>query len=152
MFRRPASMTKTTYNKKEIKSFTKSFEKAIKILLLGTGESGKSTIINQMKILHINEFTAQERLERVPIIRQNLHESMYDIVSNLERLGLSFDSPANQQSAQWLLKMGKILGDDFKPVSSISPGCCTWLYERLALLTISCVSLSFPGRHLCGAH
>ncbi|XP_055708258.1 guanine nucleotide-binding protein G(f) subunit alpha [Phlebotomus papatasi] len=115
MFRRPASMTKTTYNKKEIKSFTKSFEKAIKILLLGTGESGKSTIINQMKILHINEFTTQERLERVPIIRQNLHESMYDIVSNVERLGLSFDSPANRQSAQWVLKMGKILNDDFKP-------------------------------------
>ncbi|XP_059609283.1 guanine nucleotide-binding protein G(f) subunit alpha [Phlebotomus argentipes] len=115
MFPRPADMTKTTFNKKELKSFTKSFEKAIKILLLGTGESGKSTIINQMKILHINKFTEAERLERVPVIRQNLHESLHEIVANVERLGLAFDCPANLRSAQFVLTLGKSLPEGFEP-------------------------------------
>ena len=35
----------------------KHFEEAVKILLLGTAESGKTTIIKQMRILHINGYT-----------------------------------------------------------------------------------------------
>lgn len=37
--------------------YTKRFNETVKILLLGTGESGKTTIIKQMKILHINGFS-----------------------------------------------------------------------------------------------
>lgn len=35
----------------------KNFREAVKILLLGTAESGKTTIIKQMRILHINGFS-----------------------------------------------------------------------------------------------
>lgn len=44
---------------KQLTLMSKEFESAIKILLLGTGESGKTTIIKQMKILHINGFSIE---------------------------------------------------------------------------------------------
>lgn len=44
---------------KQLQNIHQQFENAIKILLLGTAESGKTTIIKQMKILHINGFTKE---------------------------------------------------------------------------------------------
>lgn len=41
----------------EIREDFKEFSRVKKLLLLGTGEAGKTTIIKQMKILHINGFT-----------------------------------------------------------------------------------------------
>ncbi|PIK55706.1 Guanine nucleotide-binding protein G(o) subunit alpha [Apostichopus japonicus] len=37
-------------------------DKAVKILLLGAGESGKSTLVKQMKIIHSDGFTVSELL------------------------------------------------------------------------------------------
>ena len=47
--------------------------KCLKLLLLGTGESGKSTFIRQMKIIHEHCFeTIPERLEYISRIHQNI--------------------------------------------------------------------------------
>lgn len=42
-----------------LKEDAKRQNSIIRLLLLGTGESGKTTIIKQMKILHINGFSEQ---------------------------------------------------------------------------------------------
>jgi len=71
---------------KKLRIWNKDYKKAIKLLLLGTGESGKTTIIKQMRILHINGFSESDRQEKVVDICQNIHESIYDLVTNMSTL------------------------------------------------------------------
>jgi len=51
-------------------------ESEVKLLLLGAGESGKSTIAKQMKIIHLNGFTKEECLTYKSIINNNVVGSM----------------------------------------------------------------------------
>lgn len=46
----------------------KSLRQEIKILLLGAGESGKSTFIKQMRIIHGEDYSESDRLEFRTII------------------------------------------------------------------------------------
>ncbi|XP_073843928.1 G protein alpha subunit f isoform X1 [Musca autumnalis] len=84
----------------------KNFPEAVKILLLGTAESGKTTIIKQMRILHINGYTDDERRDNIPEIYQNIHESIYQLVQHMSILGLEYQSCASKHSAAYILSMG----------------------------------------------
>jgi hypothetical protein len=44
----------------------------IKLLLLGAGESGKSTIFKQMKVIYGKTFTTEERQQQIPTIHSNI--------------------------------------------------------------------------------
>ncbi|KAF4521692.1 hypothetical protein B566_EDAN017179 [Ephemera danica] len=55
----------------------------IKILLLGAGESGKSTLVKQMKIIHSDGFTKDELLSFAPTIRDNLLSSMKYVLAGM---------------------------------------------------------------------
>ncbi|NP_001159624.1 guanine nucleotide-binding protein G(f) subunit alpha [Bombyx mandarina] len=91
---------------RQIKQWIKNYNGAIKLLLLGTGESGKTTIIKQMKILHVHGFSASERKEKIKHIKFNIHESIYEIVHSMSRLSIALQNPRNVQSQQYILKMG----------------------------------------------
>ncbi|RWS24537.1 guanine nucleotide-binding protein G(s) subunit alpha-like protein [Leptotrombidium deliense] len=68
---------------KSITRWMKNYKKSIKLLLLGAGESGKTTIIKQMKILHIKGFSDEERKEKVIEIRINLLEAIKELTANM---------------------------------------------------------------------
>jgi energy-coupling factor transporter ATP-binding protein EcfA2 len=52
----------------------------IKMLLLGAGESGKSTVLKQMKLIHLDGYNAQERDAYKEIIYSNTIQSMRCVV------------------------------------------------------------------------
>lgn len=72
----------------------------IKMLILGTGESGKSTICKQMKILHSGGFTQQDRLAYREIVFANTLQSMQAIIDALPLFDLALSSENEAAAAK----------------------------------------------------
>ncbi|KAL5502252.1 hypothetical protein EMCRGX_G008997 [Ephydatia muelleri] len=87
---------------RQLRSEKKDFNRTLKILLLGTGESGKSTIVKQMKIIHGDGYSSEELDTFKHVVYKNLVASMTAIVRNMERLGISFSDPSNSVHADTL--------------------------------------------------
>lgn len=85
---------------KEIDKFLaqmkKALEKKIKLLLLGAGECGKTTVCKQMKLLHLAGYNEEERRHFVPIIIENIVSAIDCILKAAQQLELSFQ-PENQE-------------------------------------------------------
>lgn len=90
----------------QLKHDAKKFRKTINILLLGTTEAGKSTVFKQMKLLHCDGFSEAEKLDKIPLIRKNVHESIYTLVKQAIQFDMKFDSDGSVQSANYILRMG----------------------------------------------
>ena len=67
-------------------AFQKEQEK-IKLLLLGAGESGKSTIFKQMKILYGAPLDDEERKQMTPVVFNNTISSMKILVDQTLNYG-----------------------------------------------------------------
>jgi len=81
--------------------------KEIKLLLLGAGESGKSTIAKQMKILHLNGFTTEELTSFRTIISSNTIGSIRVLIDAVEEVkGIKRLEGAASQAAM------RVMSDD----------------------------------------
>ena len=65
-------------------------QKPVKLLLVGAGESGKSTITKQVKIIHQDGYSDAERQSYKPIVYANTVESMVKILTAMEAFDISF--------------------------------------------------------------
>ncbi|KAI8094697.1 heterotrimeric G protein alpha subunit A [Thamnidium elegans] len=70
-----------------------------KILLLGSGESGKSTILKQMKIINQNGYSKEELRSWRVIVYRNLIESAQTLVQAMKNLEVSFENNSNNEHA-----------------------------------------------------
>ena len=84
---------------KSIQEDSKRHSKECKILLLGAGESGKSTVVKQMTIIHLDGYTEQMRLFFRPVVYNNLVESTQQIIQAMFELGLNPQLPENTVSS-----------------------------------------------------
>ena len=76
---------------------TKSKKKEYKILLLGAGDSGKSTLVKQMHVIHLEGFTEAAKKEMKPIIYSNLITSMVSLVQATRDFSIPVDNEAIAQ-------------------------------------------------------
>ncbi|XP_065540623.1 guanine nucleotide-binding protein subunit alpha-12 isoform X2 [Lathamus discolor] len=76
----------------------RAVRRLVKILLLGAGESGKSTFLKQMRIIHGREFDQKALLEFRATIYENIlkGESVKYFLDNLDRIGQLNYFPSKQ--------------------------------------------------------
>ncbi|KAI4151025.1 MAG: hypothetical protein LQ340_003737 [Diploschistes diacapsis] len=72
----------------------------IKMLLLGAGESGKSTILKQMKLIHEGSYSRDEKDSFKEIIFSNTVQSMRVILEAMETLELPLDDQRAEYHVQ----------------------------------------------------
>lgn len=78
----------------------KNWQHESKILLLGAGESGKSTFVKQMRIIHGEDYTDEDRLEFRPLIYHNIMKGMKVLVEARKRLQLPLSNPENEANGE----------------------------------------------------
>lgn len=99
--------------KKEMAQALEAEKKIIKMLLLGAGESGKSTIFKQMKILNKGGYTKKECMEFVGIIMSNTVQSLGNVLDAYEKL--SVDMPGDLKS------LADTFNADMRPAEKMDP-------------------------------
>ncbi|XP_078793761.1 guanine nucleotide-binding protein subunit alpha-13-like isoform X2 [Oryzias latipes] len=73
----------------------KYVKRLVKILLLGAGESGKSTFLKQMRIIHGDDFDQRARQEFKPTIYSNVIKGIRVLVDAREKLHIPWGDPKN---------------------------------------------------------
>jgi guanine nucleotide-binding protein subunit alpha len=79
------SKNRTAQIDRSLEEDAKQLRKECKILLLGSGESGKSTIVKQMKIIHQQGFNTEELKSYRVIVARNVLDSIKAVLSGLNR-------------------------------------------------------------------
>lgn len=77
-------------------------QEKVKLLLLGAGESGKSTIFKQMKILFGAPFSKEESQHATPMVYNNIVTSLKIICEHVEELGLKSQVKAASEFAEFM--------------------------------------------------
>ncbi|QSL64311.1 hypothetical protein MERGE_001611 [Pneumocystis wakefieldiae] len=85
------------------------------MLLLGAGESGKSTILKQMKLIHEGGYSVEEKESFKEIIYSNTIQSMRVILEAMEAMDIPLDDPKNIQHVQVILSQPNQIEGEILP-------------------------------------
>jgi len=77
---------------KDLRKDQLKMQSVIKLLLLGAGESGKSTIYKQLKLIHLHGFTEEDRFAAKLAILNNIMTSIRALVTAANSMGLGLTS------------------------------------------------------------
>eukprot|EP00794_Sanderia_malayensis_P008985 gene8985-9945_t len=88
---------------KEIAKDKVLFRRKVKILLLGAGESGKSTFLKQMRIIHGRDYAPEDLHEFKPIIYSNILKGMKVLADARRKLKIPWGDPSNHVFGELIL-------------------------------------------------
>lgn len=97
--RRSDAITKQLQKDKQV------YRATHRLLLLGAGESGKSTIVKQMRILHdADGFTKEERRQKIEDIKKNIRDAILTITGAMSTLTppIQLEKPENQVRVDYI--------------------------------------------------
>jgi len=84
---------------RQLQEWRRERQKEVHMLLLGPGESGKSTILKQMRILHNSGYNQGERQQYKVVVHRNIVDCMCAILTAMENMGMPFDDPGRISDA-----------------------------------------------------
>lgn len=93
----------------ELKQSKKNSRQEVKLLLLGSGESGKSTFAKQLRIIHDHGFRESELTTNRPYVFHNIISAMQTILLAMERLDIKLDNEENNAHYVEIIKKMDIL-------------------------------------------
>ncbi|CDZ98214.1 g-protein alpha subunit [Phaffia rhodozyma] len=110
----------------QIKKDRQNLQNEIKMLLLGAGESGKSTVLKQMKLIHQGSYKSEEREAYKEIVFSNTCQSMKVLVEALTSMHIPLGNPANQRHCQTIISAPHQIEGDTMPGQISEAVRCLW--------------------------
>ncbi|XP_069190061.1 guanine nucleotide-binding protein G(q) subunit alpha isoform X1 [Procambarus clarkii] len=84
---------------RQLRKDKRDARRELKLLLLGTGESGKSTFIKQMRIIHGAGYSDEDKRGFIKLVFQNIFMAMQSMIRAMDLLQISYGDSANIEHA-----------------------------------------------------
>ncbi|XP_017273189.1 guanine nucleotide-binding protein G(i) subunit alpha [Kryptolebias marmoratus] len=97
-----AAMERSKMIDKNLRDDLEKSSREVKLLLLGAGESGKSTIVKQMKIIHEDGYSEEECKQYKVVVYSNTIQSIMAIIRAMGQLKIDFEDPGRADDARQL--------------------------------------------------
>ncbi|XP_072532469.1 guanine nucleotide-binding protein subunit alpha-12a [Salminus brasiliensis] len=93
----------------------RSVRRLVKILLLGAGESGKSTFLKQMRIIHGKEFDQKALLDYHSTVYHGILKGMRVLVDARDKLGVTWQNSENEKHGMFVMSFENKAGVPVEP-------------------------------------
>ncbi|CAF3833988.1 unnamed protein product [Rotaria magnacalcarata] len=101
---------------KQLRLDKKNQRRELKLLLLGTGESGKSTFIKQMRIIHGTGYSEEDKRSFVKLVYQNIFMAMHSMIRAMDTLKIQYRDKRNEHEHAALVR-----SVDYETVTTFEP-------------------------------
>ncbi|XP_039749604.1 G protein alpha q subunit isoform X5 [Pararge aegeria] len=85
---------------RQLRKDKRDARRELKLLLLGTGESGKSTFIKQMRIIHGSGYSDEDKRGFIKLVYQNIFMAMQSMIRAMDLLKIQYGNPSNSEKAE----------------------------------------------------